>query len=34
MLYFNEDSDDAVLFSNEMGILSIYLHNINLGDTN
>ena len=33
-LYFNEDSGDAILSCNEMGILSIDLDNINLDDTN
>ena len=34
ILYFNEDSSDAVFSCNEMGILSIDLNNINLDDTN
>ena len=34
LLYFNEDSSDAMFFCNEMCILSIDLNNINLNDTN
>ena len=34
ILYFNEDSGDAVFFCNKMGILSIDPQNINLDDTN
>ena len=34
ILYFNEDSGDAIFSCNEMGILSIHLNNINLDDTN
>ena len=34
ILYFNEDSDNAVFSCNEMGILNINLNNINLDDTN
>ena len=34
ILYFNEDSGDAVFSCNEMGILRIDLNNINLDDTN
>ena len=34
ILYFNEDSSDAVFSCNEMGILSVYLNNNNLDDTN
>ena len=34
ILYFIEDSGDAVFFCNEMDILSIDLNNINLDDTN
>ena len=34
VLYFNEDSGDAVFSCNKMGILSIYFNNINLDDTN
>ena len=33
-LYFNEDSGNTVLCCNEMGIVSIYLNNINLDNTN
>ena len=33
ILYFNEDSGDAILSCNKMGILSVDL-NINLDDTN
>ena len=32
ILYFNEDSGDAVFIYNEMGIVTIYLDNINLDD--
>ena len=32
ILYFNEDSDDAVFNSNEMGNANIDLNNINLVD--
>ena len=32
--YFNEDSGNIVFSCNEMGILSTYLHNINIDDTN
>ena len=31
-LYFNEDSGDAAFIYNEMGIVTIYLDNINLDD--
>ena len=34
ILYFNEDSGDAVFSCNEMGILSVELDNINIDDTN
>ena len=34
MLYFNEDSGNAVFSSNEMGILNIDLNNINFDYTN
>ena len=34
ILYFNEDSGDAVFSCNEMGILSKDLNNINLDDIN
>ena len=34
ILYFNEDSGDAVFPCNEMGILSIDLNKINLDHTN
>ena len=34
ILYFNEDSDDAVFCCNEMDILNIDLNNINFDDTN
>ena len=34
ILYFNEDSVDAIFSCNEMGIHNIDLNNINLGDTN
>ena len=33
ILYFNEDSGNAVFPCNKMGILSINLNNINLDDT-
>ena len=32
ILYFNEDSGDAVFSYNEMGIVNIDLNNINLDD--
>ena len=32
ILYFNEDSGNAVFSRNGMGILNIYLNNINLDD--
>ena len=32
--YFTEDSDAAIFFCNEMGLLSVDLNNINLDDTN
>ena len=34
ILYFNEDYGDAVFSCNEMGILSIFVNNINLDDIN
>ena len=34
ILYFNENSDNAVFSCNRMGILNIDLDNINLDDTN
>ena len=34
ILYFNEDSGNVVFICNKMGILSIDLNNINLGDIN
>ena len=34
VLYFNENSDNAVFSWNRMGILNIDLDNINLDDTN
>ena len=34
ILYFNEDSSNAVFNWNEMGSLNIDLNNINLDDTN
>ena len=34
ILYFNEDSGDAIFSCNEMGILSIDLNKINLDNTN
>ena len=34
VLYFSEDSGNAVFFCNEMGILSIGINNVNLDDTN
>ena len=34
ILFFNEDSGDAILSCNKMDILSIDLNNINLDDTN
>ena len=34
ILYFNEDSSNAVFISNGMGILNINLNNINLDNTN
>ena len=34
ILYFNEDSDNAIFNCNGMGILNIDLNNINLDDTN
>ena len=34
VLYFNEDSSKAKFICNGMGILNIYLNNINLDDTN
>ena len=30
ILYFNEDSGNVIFSCNEMGVLSIYLNNINL----
>ena len=34
ILYFNEDSDNAIFNCNGMGILNMDLNNINLDDTN
>ena len=34
ILFFNEDSGDAIFSCNKMDILSIDLNNINLNDTN
>ena len=34
ILYFNEDSGNAIFSCNEMGILNIDLNDINLDDTN
>ena len=34
ILYFKEDSGNAIFSCNETGILSIDLNNINLDDTN
>ena len=34
ILYFSEDSGDAIFFCDEIGILSINLNNINLNSTN
>ena len=34
ILYFDEDYGDAVFSCNEMGILSIFVNNINLDDIN
>ena len=34
IIYFNEDSSNAVFICNEMGVLNIDLNNINLDDTN
>ena len=34
ILYINENSGESVFSCNKMGILSIYLNNINLDDTN
>ena len=34
MLFFNEDSDDFIVFCNERGILSLYRNKINLDDIN
>ena len=34
ILYFNEESDNVIFNCNRMGILSIYLNNINLDDIN
>ena len=34
ILYLNEDSGNVAFSFNEMGILDIYLNNINLEDTN
>ena len=34
MLFFNEDSDDFIVFCNERGILSVYHNKINLDDIN
>ena len=34
ILFFNEDSGDAIFSCNKMDILSIDLNNINLDDTN
>ena len=34
ILYFNEDSSDVIFSSNEIGILSIDLNNINLENSN
>ena len=34
MLFFNEDSDDFIVFCNERDILSVYHNKINLDDIN
>ena len=34
IVYFNEDSSDAIFFCNQIGILSIDINNINFGGTN
>ena len=33
IIYFDEDSDNVLIFLNEMGILNIDLNNINLDNT-